>query len=55
MDDPSKAETLQTDEALGVVDFTPVPHYTNFPFAKAVEKILAKYGGTMDLLFTRRS
>jgi dipeptidase E len=49
MDDRSKAESLQTDEALGVVDFTPVPHHTNFPFAKAVEKILAKYGTTLDL------
>ena len=49
LDDRSKAETLQTDDSLGVVDFTPVPHYTNFPFAKAVEKILAKYGSTLDL------
>ena len=49
MDDRSKAESLQSDDALGVVNFCPVPHYTNFPFAKAVEKILAKYGATQDM------
>ena len=49
MDDSSKAEKLDTYDSLGVIGFYPVPHHTNFPFKKAVEKIIAGYGSTLDL------
>jgi dipeptidase E len=49
MDDKKAAETLTNYQGLGVVDFYPVPHHTNLPFKKAVEKILLQYGNVMDL------
>lgn len=49
MDDCSAAPALASFAALGVVDFYPVPHHTNFPFKKAVEKIIARHGDTLDL------
>ncbi len=49
VDDKKAAETLTNYQALGVVDFYPVPHHTNFPFKKAVEKTLFKYGTALDL------
>lgn len=49
MDDSTKAEELENYDSLGVVDFYPVPHHTNFPFKKAVEKIIKEYGATLDL------
>jgi dipeptidase E len=42
MDDCKKAPDLQEFKALQVVDFYPLPHYTNFPFKKTVEKIIRK-------------
>ena len=44
MDDYKKAAELDTYSALDVVDFYPLPHHTNFPFKKTVEKIISKYG-----------
>lgn len=49
VDDKKAAETLMNYQSLGVVDFYPVPHHTNFPFKKAVEKTLLKYGAVLDL------
>ena len=49
MDSIKKAPELDTLSALSVVDFYPVPHYTNFPFKKAVEKIIAKYETDLKL------
>jgi dipeptidase E len=49
VDDKKAADTLTDYQGLGVVDFYPVPHHTNFPFKKAVEKTLLKYGTALDL------
>ena len=43
------SEELENFDSLGVVDFYPVPHHTNFPFKKAVEKIIKEYSTTLDL------
>ena len=40
---------LGTYSALNVIDFYPIPHHTNFPFAKAVEKMISKYSSELDL------
>lgn len=49
MDDHKKAPELDTFAALAMVDFYPLPHHTNFPFQKAVEKIIAKYESELKL------
>ncbi|GHV40680.1 putative peptidase Lmo0363 [Clostridia bacterium] len=50
MDDPVDAPGLNGDfNALGVTDFSVVPHCVNAPFKKAAEKIIAQYGGVLDL------
>ena len=49
MDSVKKAPELTGFEALGLVDFYPVPHHTNAPFKKAVEKIIAEYGESRNL------
>lgn len=49
MDDKEKAPELESFSALNIIDFYPVPHYTNFPFAKAVDKIIAEFGEKLDL------
>lgn len=49
MDDKTIAKSLSNNDALGVVDFYPVPHYTNFPFKETVEKIIAEYDSKLDL------
>lgn len=49
MDDCKMGSDLNTFEALSVIDVYPVPHYTNFPFAKAVERIITKYESKIDL------
>ncbi len=49
MDSPKKAPELNTFSALNLVDFYPLPHHTNFPFKKAVEKILSKYESELKL------
>ena len=49
MDSVKKAPNLNTFEALSLVDFYPIPHHTNFPFKKAVEKIISKYEATLTL------
>jgi dipeptidase E len=50
MDDPAAAPDLKGDfSALGIVDFSIVPHCTNFPFKKVAEKIIAEYSDKLDL------
>lgn len=49
MDSIKAAPELHSFEALNVVDFYPVPHHTNFPFKKAVEKIISKYDCQISL------
>lgn len=49
MDDCSVATILDMFSALNVIDFYPLPHYTNFPFAEAVEIIISKYNSELSL------
>ncbi|MDR1565463.1 MAG: Type 1 glutamine amidotransferase-like domain-containing protein [Oscillospiraceae bacterium] len=49
MDSCKKAPDLNTFSALKVVEFYPLPHYTNQPFKKAVEKIIAAYESKLQL------
>ncbi len=49
MDNKEKAKNLYSYEALGVLDFYPLPHYTNFPFQKEVEKIISIYNEKIKL------
>lgn len=49
MDSHKKAPELDTFSALNLVEFYPLPHHTNFPFKKAVEKIIAKYEPVLKL------
>ncbi len=49
MDDCKMGSDLNTFEALSVIDVYPVPHYTNFPFAKAAERIITKYESKINL------
>ena len=49
LDSIKKAPELEDMEGLGLVEFYPVPHATNAPFKKAVEKIVATYGESLQL------
>lgn len=49
MDDFSDAPNLGSFSSLGLVDFYPVPHYTNFPFKESVESIISSYKGQLEL------
>jgi dipeptidase E len=49
LDNHKKAPLLQSFSALDVIDFYPLPHHTNFPFKKAVEKTIAKYETSLKL------
>jgi len=49
MDSIKKAPELNSTEGLGLIDFYPVPHAINAPFKKAVEKIIATYGESLQL------
>lgn len=49
MDDPKKATALHDFTALDIVDFYPLPHHTNFPFKKTVEKIISTYNARLKL------
>ena len=55
MDSEKKAADLVSYAALNVVDFYPVPHHTNFPFAKKVEKIIKNYGDKINLVPIKNS
>ena len=49
MDDPEVTPELTSFDALGIIDFYPVPHHTNMPFKKAVENIIEQYGDQLHL------
>jgi dipeptidase E len=49
MDNCAVAPDLNSFAALNIIDFYPVPHHTNFPFKKAVKKIIAKYEAELKL------
>jgi dipeptidase E len=49
MDSPVEAPLLSNFDSLGAIDFYPLPHHTNAPFKKTVEKIIAAYAGKIDL------
>jgi len=50
LDNPKKAPELKDNASLSIVKFYPVPHHTNAPFKKAVEKIISRYDSTMELM-----
>ena len=50
MDDCGAAPNLDSFNSLGIVDFYPLPHHTEFPFKKAVEKIISEYSGDLKLM-----
>ena len=49
MDSVKKAPDLENFNSLGLTDFYTVPHHTNAPFKKAVEKIKEQYGSSLTL------
>lgn len=49
MDSIKKAPDLESLEALDLVEFHTVPHYTNPPFAKSAQKIIDTYSATLKL------
>jgi dipeptidase E len=50
MDSPHAAPSLNEDySSLGLVDFSIVPHYNNFPFKKLAAKTVAVYSDQLDL------
>lgn len=50
MDPKELAPELASYEALKLVDFYPLPHAGEFPFAEAVEEIINTYGDKCNLL-----
>jgi len=48
--DSNEEVGLNSFDSLDMVGFYPVPHYKNFPFEEAVEKIIQKYGNSINLL-----
>ena len=49
MDSVKKAPELSDFEGLKLTGFHTVPHHTNAPFKKAVEKIMMQYGSSLTL------
>ena len=49
MDSVKKAPDLENFCGLGLTDFYTVPHHTNAPFKKAVEKIKEQYSSSLTL------
>lgn len=49
MDDYKVATDLECFDALNIVDFYLLPHHTNLPFKKTVEKIISKYEDDLPL------
>ncbi len=49
MDNKTKAKDLQKYDELGVIDFSPVPHYNNFPFKRCTKEIIKKYNSHLNL------
>ncbi|SPJ34985.1 Type 1 glutamine amidotransferase-like domain-containing protein [Kushneria phyllosphaerae] len=49
LDDSKTAPNLDSYASLGVIEFYPLPHHTNFPFKKAVEQTQQDYSEHLDL------
>ncbi|MBF8224491.1 peptidase E [Halomonas sp. 328] len=49
MDDFASAPDIGSYSSLGMIDFYPVPHHTNFPFKESVESIITNYNGKINL------
>jgi uncharacterized peptidase lin0382 len=49
MDSVKKAPNLENFDALGLVPFYTVPHYTNSPFQKVAQKIVDTYSSVLPL------
>jgi dipeptidase E len=49
MDSAKKAPELENFDALGLVEFYTIPHYTNAPFKKIAQKIVDSYSSTLNL------
>ena len=49
MDSLKKAPNLKDFDSLNLTDFYTVPHHTNAPFKKAVERIKDQYNSSLDL------
>jgi len=49
MDSVKKAPDLVNFDALDLVEFYTVPHYTNSPFKKIAQKIIDNYSSTLNL------
>ncbi|HTO18784.1 MAG TPA: Type 1 glutamine amidotransferase-like domain-containing protein [Pseudomonas sp.] len=49
MDDLSAVQGLDSLAGLGLIDFYPLPHYTNAPFQECAARIEAKYRDAVDL------
>lgn len=50
MDNSMAAPELDSFSSLGLVDFYPLPHHTNFPFKEAVENVISNYAEKIELL-----
>lgn len=50
MDSVKKAPDLMQYDALGLVDFYPVPHYESAPFKKVAQSIIDTYSSTLELI-----
>lgn len=55
MDEESKAPDLDSFKGLGIIPFYPLPHYSNFPFKKKVDKIIDIYKDELKLFPIRNS
>src|SRR5690606_30047873 len=49
MDDYTIARDLVNYKALDMIRVYPLPHHTNFPFKKTVEKIISNFGAEIEL------
>jgi dipeptidase E len=49
MDSPKKAPDLKQTKGLSLIDFYPLPHYTNAPFKKIAEKIFEDNKDKLDI------
>ncbi|MEG0485980.1 MAG: Type 1 glutamine amidotransferase-like domain-containing protein [Oscillospiraceae bacterium] len=50
MDSVKKAPALTQYDALGLVDFYPVPHYESAPFKRAAQAMIDTYSSTLKLI-----
>ncbi|WP_342537522.1 Type 1 glutamine amidotransferase-like domain-containing protein [Sporosarcina sp. FSL K6-3508] len=50
MDNKEKATNLKTFEGLNLVEFYPVPHYSNEPFKDSATATITQYNSTLNLL-----